>query len=92
MKITINERKAHIIAASAVAFLFVLVVVLVVQIGIGISRNAQIAAAQARNNELREHLTQVDGVTNWLESWEFIEDFAMRELNWGNPNQTTIIR
>ena len=80
------KKKVQVIVAMCLSLFFILATVAVFQFAIRINQGNQEAALKRQSEVLRQQIENAENRTEYYCSLEFQEDYAMRYLNNGNPD------
>ena len=85
-------RRIRLIVIGGVTVLFILATVLVFQIAIRMNNNSTVARLEAEQDSLRQQLQNANSDINYMQTWQFIEDYVRQHLGWGRPGQNIFVR
>jgi len=90
-----NEKLAkrlQLVVVGACALMFILIIVLSFQIATRMNNRREEAALRTENQRLRNSLRSIEMEMAYMESWQFVEDFARNHLGWGRPGSSLFSR
>ncbi|MCL2586806.1 MAG: hypothetical protein FWE31_01040 [Firmicutes bacterium] len=85
-------RRIRWVVVGGMTVFFILVTVLVFQIAIRMNNNRTLARLETEQAALREQLQRAGHEIEYMQTWQFIEDWAREHLGLGRPGQSEFVR
>ncbi|MCL2846195.1 MAG: hypothetical protein FWE38_00725 [Firmicutes bacterium] len=83
----IAQKRLQIVVVGAVTLLFTLVLVLVLIMSMNHTRLSRADALAMENARLEQQLRNIQNELEYMDTWQFILDYARDELGLGRPGQ-----